>query len=239
MKRIIKGQEPASFIQYKVENQRAGVNLRYDTHLGSEQRIAIKNALLREQGFICAYTLKRIFLESSHIEHLKPEELCRQHMEEGIETVSDLDYANMVACFPKKGPKGVSHKKYFGAIKKDKTWNNDGKDYVLPLHVNCEDHFKYDKLGGVQGLTDKGRNTVKLLALDHQILAHERKTAIQNFLGNNNPLKKAKTLQAISEIDQIANGIYAEFCIPLKHALIDHLAFLEKIERKLKHARKK
>lgn len=77
MKRIIKGQEPASFIKFKQENEKAGVNLRYDTHLGAEQRVPIKKALLREQGFICAYTLKRISLDSCHIEHLKPEELCR------------------------------------------------------------------------------------------------------------------------------------------------------------------
>lgn len=240
MKRIIKGNEPASFIQFKQENERAGIRLRYDTHLGSTQRTPIKEALLKEQGYICAYTLKRISKDTCHIEHLKPEELCRMHMEEGVETVSDLDYSNMVACFPKDAPKGIDKEKYFGAIKKDDKWENDGNDYVLPLQDNCEANFKYNKLGQVQGTTDKGKRTVALLALDHPVLIEERKKAIESFIGKPYPLKKAKTTQAISDIeDKIEKDKYIEFCIPLKHALKEHLVYLDKVEKKLKYARKK
>ncbi len=239
MRRIIKGDEPASFINTKLENQKAGVKMRYDTNLGTAERKPIKEALLKEQGFICAYTLKRIGLDTSHIEHLKPEELCRKQMEEGIETVSDLDYSNMVACFPKEAPKGIAKHKYFGAIKKDDYWENDGKDYILPNQSNCEDHFKYTKVGGVEGLTDKGKNTVELLGLSHPILIDERNKAIENFIGKSNPIKKVKTIHAITEIDKMSDGKYAEFCIPIKHALKEHLLYLEKLEKKLKYARKK
>lgn len=239
MKRIIKGNEPASFIKFKQNNEKAGLTIRYDNGLGNAERSPIKEALLDEQGFICAYTLKRIDKNSCHIEHLKPEELCRKHMDEGIETVSDLDYSNMVACFPKEAPKGIPKHKFFGAIKKDDSWVNDGKDYVLPLQKNCEDHFQYNKSGGVVGVTANGQNTVSLLALDHPILIEERKNAIEAFIGKSNPIKKAKTVQAISEIDKRLNGKYVEFCIPLKHALKEHLAFLEKLEKKLKYAKKK
>jgi len=239
MKRIIKGQEPASFIQFKQENEKAGIKIHYDIHLGKDEREPIKKALLKEQGYICAYTLKRIYLDTCHIEHLKPEELCRKHMADGVETVSDLDYGNMVACFPIKAPKGISKEKYFGAIKKDDKWENDGNDYVLPLQANCEDNFKYNKSGEVQGTTNKGRTTVSLLALDHPILIEERKKAIESFIGKSSPLKKAKTIQAISDIDQLNNDKYIEFCIPLKHALNEHLIYLDKVERKLKYVRKK
>jgi len=239
MKRIIKGDEPVSFIKTKLENQKAGLKMRYDTHLGTAERKPIKEALLKEQGFICAYTLKRIGLGTSHIEHLKPEELCRKQMEEGIETVSDLDYSNMVACFPKDGPKGIPKHKYFGAIKKDDNWINNGKDYILPLQVNCEDHFKYTKSGEITGVTPNGNFTIELLGLRHPILVEERKNAIDNFIGKTTPIRKAKTTQAISEIDKISDGKYAEFCIPLKHALQEHLVYLEKLEKKLKYVRKK
>jgi uncharacterized protein (TIGR02646 family) len=239
MKRIIKGQEPASFIQFKQENEKAGVQLRYDTDLGSGERKPIKEALLKEQGYICAYTLKRISLDTGHIEHLKPEELCRKHMKEGVATVSDLDYNNMIACFPKEAPKGISKEKYFGAVKKDDHWENNGNDYVLPLQANCEDHFQYNKLGGVKGNTDRGRNTVSLLALDHPVLIEERKSAIESFIGKSAPIKKAKTTQAISEMDKMVNGKYIEFCISLKHALMEHLVYLNKLEQKLKYAKKK
>ncbi|WJS96777.1 hypothetical protein NYQ10_10050 [Flavobacterium johnsoniae] len=239
MKRITKGDEPASFIQTKLENEKAGIQMRYDTGLGTAERKPIKKALLKEQGFICAYTLKRIGLDSCHIEHLKPEELCRNHMEEGIETVSDLDYSNMVACFPKVAPKGIPKHKYFGAIKKDDNWVNNGDDYILPLQTNCEDHFKYTKSGDVEGVTDRGNNTIELLGLRHPILIEDRKNAIDKFIGKAAPIKKAKTTQAISEIDKISGGKYAEFCIPLKHALQEHLVYLLKLEKKLKFARKK
>ncbi|MBL0047035.1 MAG: hypothetical protein IPP32_02925 [Bacteroidetes bacterium] len=239
MKRIIKGHEPASFIQFKQVNEKAGIQIRYDTHLGSEQKKPIKKALLKEQGYICAYTLKRISLDTCHIEHIKPEELCRQHREAGVETVSDLDYNNMVACFPNKALKGIPKEKYFGAIKKDDNWGNNGLDYVLPLQLNCESNFSYDKNGGVLGTTDRGKNTVSLLALDHVVLIEERKTAIENFIGKSNPIKKAKTTQAILDIDKLLGDKYAEFCIPIKHALKEHLIYLEKIEKKLKYANKK
>lgn len=239
MKRIIKGNEPATFIKFKHDNEKAGINVHYDTHLGEDERKPIKNALLKEQGNICAYTLKRISYETSHIEHLKPEELCRQDMKAGRETVSDLDYANMVACFPIKGPKGISSDKYFGAIKKGQTWTNDGQDYILPLLATCEQNFKFNLSGQIEGTTDKGRNTVKLLALDHAILTEERKKAIESFIGKDKPIKKAKTTQAIAEIDKMENGNFIEFCIPIKHALTEHLAYLEKVEKRLKYIRKK
>lgn len=239
MKRIIKGDEPASFIQTKLKNEKAGIQMRYDIHLGAAERKPIKEALLKEQGYICAYTLKRIGLDTCHIEHLKPEELCRKQMETGIETISDLDYSNMVACFPKEGPKGIAKHKYFGAIKKDDFWENDGKDYVLPLQSNCEDHFRYSIKGEVEGVTDKGNITIKLLGLRHPILIEDRKNAIDNFIGKTNPIKKAKATQAIAEIDKMSDGKYAEFCIPIKHALKEYLIYLEKLERKLKYARKK
>ena len=239
MKRIIKGDEPASYIQTKLQNQKAGVKMRYDENLGAAERIPIKSALLKEQGFICAYTLKRIDLDTCHIEHLKPEELCRKHMEEGIATVSDLDYANMVACFPKDPPKGIPKEKYFGAIKKDDYWDNDGKDYILPIHPNCEDHFTYNKKGEIVGNTANGNNTIKLLALDHKDLVYNRRRAIENFIGVKQPFKKAKTIQAIAEIDKIQNGKFIEYCIPIKHALNEHLKKKKKLERKLKYVKKK
>jgi hypothetical protein len=160
-------------------------------------------------------------------------------MEQGIATVSDLDYSNMVACFPNEAPKGIPKEKYFGAIKKDDNWVNNGSDYVLPLQENCEKNFSYDKTGGVKGTTDRGKNTVSLLALDHVVLVEERKTAIESFIGKASPMKKMKTTQAISEIDKLLGDKYTEFCIPIKHALKEHLIYLDKIEKKLKRVKKK
>jgi hypothetical protein len=58
----------------------------------------VLGALVKEQGEICAYTMKRIDTGTSHIEHIEPQTVCRQN-----EKGSDLDFGNMLACFPREG----------------------------------------------------------------------------------------------------------------------------------------
>lgn len=78
--------EPRSWINYR---RTPGVE-----YQASED---LRNALLREQGYICAYCMRRIPTkdpdtpEESHIEHIK----CI-HNHQGLQ----LDYRNMVICCP-------------------------------------------------------------------------------------------------------------------------------------------
>jgi len=218
MKRIFKGHEPKDFIDYKVENKQGGVNIDYNS-LGEKQRTQIKEALLIEQGNICAYTLKRIELKSCHIEHIKPEELCRQLQKKGVETISDLDYSNMVACFPKEFS-GSSRKKFYGAYKKDDWWENDGSSFISPLRVDCESHFKYNKDGSVVHLTEMGKKTIEILNLNHNILKDDRQSAIFSFIyKDNKPLNQSQTNQAIENICNKNKDNFTEFCIAIKDAL--------------------
>lgn len=233
MRKIIKGHESKELLDFKVQNRNGDVSIDYNS-LGEEQRTPLKNSLLSEQGFLCAYTLKRISCNTSHIEHIQPEELSRKLKKAGEETISDLDYSNMVACFPKEFS-GSSRRKFYGAFKKDDWWENDGVEFISPLREDCENHFKYNKIGLILEVTAKGKKTIEVLNLNHEILKHERANAINEFIyKNNKPLTKLQTLHAVENICVESADGFVEFCVAIKHSLEDHLKFLEKIKQKRK-----
>ena len=87
---IEKGQEPASLLQYK---QQQGAY-----YEGFSQKDNIKEALLNEQGHICAYCMKRITQATMTIEHYIP-----QSIDENLA----LDYRNMLGvCLGNRGNTG-------------------------------------------------------------------------------------------------------------------------------------
>lgn len=92
---ITKGKEPKELTEYK---STPGA-----TYSGFSQKNAVKCQMLKEQGFICAYCMKRIDAERSSIEHWKPQN-------PGTETTTDikesLDYQNMLCvCDGNRGMK--------------------------------------------------------------------------------------------------------------------------------------
>ncbi len=202
-----------------------------------EKRI-LHSTLLEEQGWLCAYTMKRIDIMSSHIEHIKPQTLCRDEL-----AGSDLDYDNLVACFPGEGMKKGNR---YGAQIKDNWWENGGADFVSPLHPACETRFQFDLSGGVSAVRNHAgaKKTIEVLKLDHDSLIDDRKRVIREFLygpNGDDPLPQAKALQAKSVIgsEQDAEGRFYEFCIAICDALDAHLKNLQKAARQKKFARRK
>jgi uncharacterized protein (TIGR02646 family) len=104
--------------------------------LPATEKQALLAALITEQGALCAYTMRRIGVDSAHVEHIKPESRCRADQPE-----SDLDYGNMVACFPREGMQKAYR---YGAQKKDNWWENEGAEFVSPLRPVCERRFRFD-----------------------------------------------------------------------------------------------
>lgn len=135
-------------------------------------KVTIKEALLSEQGFLCAYTGIRIEQDKSHIEHLKP----RAHDWNGD---TDVRYDNMVACYPKEG--GCS----FGAMYKG-NWPSppEWSDFVTPLENRCEHCFRYATNGSVTavGNNEAAEKTIAHLNLDHPELQNLRRDAITGVL---------------------------------------------------------
>ena len=98
MKHIQKAGAPRGYSQWCANV--AGTNKADYRELPATEKQALLAALIIEQGALCAYTMRRIGADSAHVEHIKPESRCRADQPE-----SDLDYGNMVACFPRDGMK--------------------------------------------------------------------------------------------------------------------------------------
>lgn len=80
---IKKGQEPESLIKYR-KNKFAYFD-------GYKEKDDIRKKLLEEQGYLCAYCMRRIDMEHMKIEHWYPEDR--------LSDVERLDYRNMLgAC---------------------------------------------------------------------------------------------------------------------------------------------
>ena len=79
MKKIVKDSSPIWFENwkrnFKVANGRDAhykADFSTDDTDGSNRRMRLKQQLIREQGEICCYCMKRISLTNSHIEHFWP-----------------------------------------------------------------------------------------------------------------------------------------------------------------------
>lgn len=222
MKYIQKNGCPDEYIRWcrKV----AGTSKEDFKEIPSREKQILLDALIAEQGSICGYTMKRISKGNAHIEHIKPQNLCRRE-HQGL----DLDYENLIACYPQVGMKA---KYRYGAQKKGDWWDNGGKMFVSPLNSGCERCFRFDLDGNITALNVAGATTINVLALDHKSLTEDRKRVIEEFIYASD-LSKAGATNAISKIcDQNGEGQYYEFCIAIRDALKQYLSFLENIRRK-------
>jgi uncharacterized protein (TIGR02646 family) len=193
-------------------------------------------ALITEQGALCAYTMRRIGADSAHVEHIKPESRCRADQPE-----SDLDYGNMVACFPREGMQRAYR---YGAQKKDNWWENDGAEFVSPLHPACEHRLRFGLDGKITAVIKHlaALATIKVLALDHESLTEDRKRVIEEFIygpQGDDPLSSAnaqRALQTICERDR--QGRFYEFCIAIRDALEAHVKAIRRLAQRRRAARR-
>ena len=233
MKNIQKNVRPLKYAQWckKV----AGTDKKDYNELPPAEKQSLFNALIAEQGSICGYTMKRIDSESAHIEHIKPQSLCRTEQQG-----SDLEYRNLIACYPRDGMKARYR---YGAQKKGNWWENNGREFVSPLCPGCENHFQFDSNGSVTAFDVAGATTIEVLDLNHKSLTEERKRVIEEFIlgpDKKNPLSPAKATRAISNIcNQDGEGRYYEFAIAIRDALQHYLNVVEIMSRQKKSSRRR
>jgi uncharacterized protein (TIGR02646 family) len=235
MKFIQKGGVPHSYGAWC--NKVAGTAKEDYQELPKNEKAELLWSLLVEQGWICAYTMKRIDKATSHVEHIKPESVCRDD-----ETGSDLDYGNMVAGFPSEGMAG---KYRYGAQKKANWWEDDGRNFVSPLHLNCEKRFQFDLAGNIKVVNNSAAaaNTISVLGLKHDTLVEDRRRVIEEFVYGAtgdaplSPAQAVRTFKSICERD--GDGRFYEFCVAIRDALGQHISDLKRLANRRKHARKK
>ncbi len=173
MKRITKGSEPESLSAWKSDNVTVPQNLRYGA-IPTQVKSAIKHQMLREQGFLCAYTMIRLPDSGGcHIEHVEPQSQSRARGD----YQKEIDYENMLSCFPP----GRTYKNYpFGACRKGGTYVSS-INFVWPTSLDIENKFKYRYDGSVIAENDDptAASTIQILGLNHPQIRDMRRAAIE------------------------------------------------------------
>ena len=233
MKHIPKGPECPDLATWRQVNANTQQNLTYGA--AGFPRKPVLVSLLREQGWLCAYTLKLIDETSAHIEHIKPQTLCRAE-DEQRESQSlpkqrlDIAWKNIVACFPapnQEAPPG------YGADKKGSWWPAIGyAGFVSPLDPTCEEKFVFGVDGSIKHKCDAGKETIEKIGLDDGRLVELRKSAmLRAGLHPRSPkllMSAAHTKKLIAAwAHRNAEGKFKEFCTPLKAVALKHLAKIE------------
>ena len=202
----------------------------------SAQKGRILAAMIVEQGGLCAYTMRRIDGNSSHVEHIKPQSRCREDLRG-----SDLDYTNLVACFPRDGMKAPYR---YGAQRKDNWWDNDGAEFVSPLQPACEQVFRFRLDGEIEAIDNRteARITIGVLGLDHGSLTEDRRRVVEEFIygpKRDDPMSSATARRARDTIcERDGNGRFYEFCVVLRAALEEYLEALTRLRQRRRYVRR-
>ena len=182
MKRIVKGNSPAAFEEWKNQEPKPKTWDDFKSNLPDKpeegiiyySKAELRTQLLDEQGFICCYCNCKI--ENTHagteIEHFK----SRRGYPSKI-----FEYQNLLASC--KGGQTNSNKE------SDIRWCNankgDSDDILSPLSPDCENEFLYDIEGGIFSKTAIGKKTLGVLNLQNSYLQEQRKEAISAYFDEN------------------------------------------------------
>jgi uncharacterized protein (TIGR02646 family) len=126
-----------------------------------------------EQGWICAYTMKRIIKRNreimAHIEHILPR---------SVHPNKSVVWDNMVACVPRPGEDCE-----YGAKLKD-NYDPEERPFLKPTMAAIHQQFQYHVNGRVKGLTPGADACVseQVLNLNHTELVNDRKAKIRAAL---------------------------------------------------------
>ncbi|PRA27565.1 hypothetical protein [Pseudomonas poae] len=228
MRSIRKGAEPRALIEWRRENRETPQNLYYGKGSSFPSEL-VRQALLKEQFHLCAYTLRRLptavecaakgqgTQSSCHIEHVLPQ---AHHKAESIV------YDNMVACYPSSQAKVACG---YGAVEKA-DYDPARKPFISPLAANIERHFRYSSDGYVEGLTPEAKSTIDVLKLNHPTLVNDRAAVIRGRLKPRGICISAATARRLAdEVDtpDIQHRL-PEYCLALKQQAELHALRLEK-----------
>lgn len=232
MRQIRKQAQPLALTEWIAANQN-GPNCTYAS-LNGDLRRTIREALVAEQGHLCAYTGRKIDAETCHIEHLKPQAHCQR--------LEDVMYRNLVAAVPQPN----TPKLPYGAHLKD-NWpsNAEAALFVSPLQNGCAARFSFNFRGQIQpanAADAAASETIKRLGLEHDVLVGFRREAINRTLqapGKGPASLDAKAarrrLEGLQQQDLDA-PVLEQFSFALINALEKHIERIQKISAKKNRA---
>ena len=198
MKHIEKGCEPQSLTLHR---RHKGAD--YDNY---EQKDDLRSALLREQGGICCYCMRRISSEEMKIEHWA----CRRKHQG-----KQLEYRNLLAACD-GGEGQAKHLQHCDTHKGD----NDIRIHPADPRHNCEDFIRYQADGEIYSEDNRINDDLNgVLHLNLQWIRVYRKAALDGALARlrrKRPDGNWTTAFLQTEMrrwsDRDAGGLYCEFC---------------------------
>lgn len=214
MRYIQKASEPVSFTKWKLQktenSQPKWKNLRKKT--------IVKDALLKEQGYICCYCESQVSKENSHLEHLQPKSKYPDLL---------FEYGNLLASCQGESEDHLPKPSHCGHHKDD--WY-DKHLLVSPFDPTCTNFFRFTEAGEILPTHDLSKataasTTIEKLGLNIDKLKRLRKSAIEGVLDDEfdelTETEKRKLIQYFDLPDE--NGQYQEFCSALIYLLKQNL----------------
>jgi uncharacterized protein (TIGR02646 family) len=190
--------------------------------LSGETKRIVKEALLKEQGFICCYCQQRInFDENTFIEHF---------IARNTEPPKMFNYDNIFVCCD-GGDKDREDQKKQGikAAQKTPLYCDKKKDddtlEINPLDINCETHFAYEFIESpddkpeviIKELSDDGKQAIQTLNLDNKVLRKMRGEFIAGFIDGISIEDIEELLPQIKQKNE--DGKFLPFCAILEYIL--------------------
>lgn len=193
MRKINKSTEPTSWTEYRLT---PGATYTATADL--------RNSLLREQGYLCAYCMRRIPVrDSSTREESKIEHICSRSADPSLE----LDYNNMVICCPGK----IDGKSHCDTAKESRNITFSLFDPFL------EESIKYNIKNGLISSSNSSWNNEfnDILNLNNKLLCLNRRETIEGIINvisskKYNKSKIRKLLEKHKERD--GDGKFREYC---------------------------
>jgi len=196
VKYIKKSHEPSEFSEWKAqknENWEPSYGI-----LGGVEKQALKQSLMKEQGFLCCYCENRIDENDSHIEHIRPQKAFPEY---------SLEYENLLCSCGNKNKKGEP---LHCGIKKDDWFDKDL--LVSPLKEDCVQYFKFLPDGSIRAANEEraADMTIEKLGLDIPKLRAFRRSVIAPFLDPSLTQEEFKKFVA-SYLTSDEEGVFSPF----------------------------
>lgn len=217
MRHIVKRGEPHALLNWKRENRHTPENLHYEG--GGFPREAVREALLAEQHYLCAYTLRALQNTADcHIEHILPQS-------RGI-AAETIDYSNMLACHPAANTKTACE--YGAHAKAD--YDPAQQAFCSPLRAEVVRVLRFREDGEVEARSEDATATIDVLRLNHPALVHDRRAAVQGWLRPGaRPLSAAQARRLAERIRQPdGSGRLQAYCEAIAQVAIKHAEREEK-----------
>ena len=211
MKRIVKQKSPEWFENWK-KNHRTinGREPHYKSDFstndtdGANRRKRLRKELVNEQGKICCYCMKRIDVDSSHIEHFYPKEKFQD---------KDLLYDNLYASCNGEGCNNI-YDEHCGD-RKDNWWRSD---MICLTDIEVEKVFKYSPDGKISIISGRitsniAQEMINNLGLDSYHLQRSRREAIEaSEVFDEQEYSDENIRDFIEYYSNMDNGVYVPFC---------------------------